>query len=55
MKDDAGHQGYHGLKSVVNDEIISFGDIDKKAWIVAPTTPLLKEPEGSVYYLWSTV
>ena len=55
LKDDPGHQGYHGLKAVVNDEIISLGELDKKAWIVVPTIPLLKEKEGSVYYLWSTV
>ena len=55
MKDDAGHQGYHGLKAEVHDEIISLGKLDKKAWIGAPVVPLLKESEGSVYYLWSTV
>jgi hypothetical protein len=55
LKDDAGHQGYHGLKAEVHDDIISLGELDKKAWIAAPVTPLLKEPEGSVYYLWSTV
>jgi hypothetical protein len=55
LKDDAGHQGYHGLKADVHDEIISLGELDKKAWIAAPITPLLKEAEGSVYYLWSTV
>ncbi|MFZ4455052.1 MAG: glycosyl hydrolase [Bacteroidales bacterium] len=55
LKDDAGHQGYHGLKAEVHDEIISLGKLDKKAWIGAPVVPLLKESEGSVYYLWSTV
>ena len=55
LKDDAGHQGYHGLKGEVHDEFISLGELDKKAWIAAPVTPLLKESKGSVYYLWSTV
>jgi len=55
LKDDAGHQGYHGLKGEVHDEFISLGELDKKAWIAAPVTPLLKEAEGSIYYLWSTV
>ena len=55
LKDDAGHQGYHGLKSIVNNDIISFGIIDKNIWVARPILPLLREPEGSIYYLWSTV
>jgi len=54
LKDDAGHQGYHGLKGEINNEIISFGIIDKSRKQV-PSYPLNKEPEGTVYYLWSTV
>ena len=55
LKDDPGHQGFHGMKSIINDEIISLGVIDKKMWVARPIIPMLKEPEGSVYYLWTTV
>jgi len=55
LKDDAGHQGWFGLKGIVNNELISFGTIGKKIRIAMPVLPLLKEPEGSIYYLWSTV
>jgi len=54
LKEDAGHQGYHGLKGVINDELISFGSIDR-SWAARPTYLLKPESEGSVYYLWSTV
>lgn len=54
LKDDAGHQGYHGLKGSVNNEIISFGKLNKSNKI-APIYPLEVENEGSIYYLWSTV
>ena len=54
LKDDAGHQGYHGMKGVINNELISFGIIDKKLRH-KPLYPLNKEEGGSVYYLWSTV
>ena len=54
MKDDAGHQGYHGLKGNVNNELVSFGKIDKSNKS-APVYPLRAEKGGSVYYLWSTV
>ena len=55
LKDDPGHQGFHGLKSIVNDENIALGVPDPKTWVARPIIPLLKEPEGSVYYLWTTV
>jgi hypothetical protein len=54
LKDDAGHQGYHGLKGKVNNEIISFGVIDK-SWRHMPSYPLHREPEGTTYYLLSAV
>jgi len=54
LKDDAGHQGYHGLKGQVNNELISFGKIDKSNKST-PVFPLRTEAEGSVYYLWSKV
>ena len=54
LKDDAGHQGYHGLKGVVNNDLISLGTIDKSSKY-RPVYPLKAETEGSVYYLWSTV
>lgn len=52
LKDDAGHQGYHGLKGEVNNELISFGTIDKSRQHM-PVYPLSAESEGTVYYLWS--
>lgn len=54
LKNDAGHQGYHGMKGFVNNEIVSFGIMDKSK-IYKPVYPLNKEAEGSVYYMWSTV
>jgi len=55
LKDDAGHQGYHGLKGHVNSELISFGNIDRISRVSRPIYPLSAESEGSVYYLWTTV
>jgi hypothetical protein len=54
LKDDAGHQGYHGLKGFINDENISLGRIDRP-WSGSPIYPLKPEAEGTVYYLWSAV
>ena len=54
LKDDAGHQGYHGLKGFINDENISLGRIERP-WNGSPIYPLKPEVEGSVYYLWSAV
>ena len=54
LKDDAGHQGYHGLKGKVNNELIELGKLDKSQ-AYKPTYPLSAEAGGSVYYLWSTV
>ena len=54
LKDDAGHQGYHGLKGEINNELIALGTIDKSKRYM-PVYPLSAEPEGTVYYLWSAV
>ena len=54
LKDDAGHQGYHGMKGQVNNELISLGAIDKSQKS-KPVYKLNTEKEGSVYYLWTTV
>ncbi|NEW81038.1 MAG: hypothetical protein GZ094_01550 [Mariniphaga sp.] len=54
LKEDAGHQGYHGMKGEVNNELISLGAIDKSRKHI-PVYPLSAEPDGSIYYLWSTV
>ena len=54
LKDDAGHQGYHGLKGLINNDLISLGSIDKSQKHM-PVYPLKTEEAGSVYYLWSTV
>lgn len=54
LKDDLGHQGWHGMKGIVNNEIISFGNIDRSySWM--PICPINPEAVGSVYYLWSAV
>jgi len=53
LKEDAGHQGYHGLKGLVNNELIALGAIDKSQKAM-PVYPLSVEAEGSIYYLWST-
>jgi len=54
LKEDAGHQGYHGLKGAVNNELISFGNIDRSLKHM-PDYPLKAETEGSVNYLWGNV
>jgi len=54
LKDDPGHQGYHGMKGKVNNELISLGKINKTRFFY-PVYPLEAEEEGSDYYLWSTV
>jgi hypothetical protein len=54
LKDDAGHQGYHGLKGKVNNDIFSFGKIDR-SWRHMPSYPLHPLPEGTTYYLFSKV
>ena len=54
LKDDQGHQGYHGMKGKVNNELISLGKINRTRFFY-PVYSLEKENEGSVYYLWSTV
>ena len=54
LKDDAGHQGYHGMKGHVNNELISLGAIDKSKKYM-PVYKLNTEKDGSVYFLWTTV
>ncbi|MDD4646338.1 MAG: hypothetical protein PHY99_10170, partial [Bacteroidales bacterium] len=54
LKDNAGHQGYHGLKGHVNDDIFQFGNAKRK-WPGAPKPVVTPEPGGTNYYLWSTV
>ena len=54
LKDDAGHQGYHGMKGQINNELISLGAIDKSRKHM-PVYPLSAESEGTIYYLWTTV
>jgi hypothetical protein len=54
LKDDAGHQGYHGLKGKVNNDIFSFGQLDRTLRHM-PSYPLYREPEGTTYYLLSAV
>jgi len=54
LKDDAGHQGYHGLKGEINNELFTFGTINRPSKLM-PVYPLVAEPEGTVYYLWSAV
>jgi len=54
LKDDLGHQGWHGMKGIVNNEILSFGKIDRSySWM--SICPLNPEAAGTDYYLWSNV
>lgn len=48
---DAGHQGYHGLKMEMNPEVIRLGAFKREA----TGSSRQKEPEGSNYYLYTTV
>ncbi len=51
IEGDPGHQGYHGLKAQVSDDFIALGRLS-----FTPTdSKYEKEPEGSRYYLWTTV
>lgn len=54
LKGDAGHQGYHGLKGEVNNDIFTFGKLNKQ-WRYMPVYPIEPEKDGNIYYLWSTV
>jgi len=54
LKGDAGHQGYHGLKGEVNNDILTFGKLNLQ-WRHMPAYPLEPEKDGNIYYLWSTV
>ena len=54
VKGDAGHQGYHGLKGQVHDDQLQFGKAVRD-WRGFPGPHFDREPEGSVYYLWSSV
>ncbi|MBN8639392.1 MAG: hypothetical protein J0M07_29005, partial [Anaerolineae bacterium] len=51
IENDPGHQGYHGLKGEVHDDIIALGRIEQTH------TALTRVPEGNGthYYLWTTV
>ena len=51
VEGDPGHQGYHGLKEEMSDDFIRLGR-PKQEW-----TAIVREmePEGSRYYLWTTV
>jgi len=50
VENDAGHQGYHGLKAEMPRDFVALGRMEMK-----PTTTLYTaEPEGSLYYLWTS-
>ncbi|MHB1035133.1 MAG: glycosyl hydrolase [Pirellulales bacterium] len=50
LERDPGHQGYHGLKGEVHDELIGLGTLR----LTATGTAYEKEGDGC-YYLWTTV
>lgn len=54
LKDNTGHQGYHGLKGFVHDDQIQLGRA-VKAWRGVPAPQYEQEGDGRVAYLWSTV
>ena len=50
-ENDSGHQGYHGLKAEMPRDFIALGRL-----VVKPTTTAyMPEPEGTLYYLWTSV
>ena len=51
VENDSGHQGYHGLKERMYDEFIRLGKLN---WQM-PRVRHEVEPEGTRYYLWTTV
>ncbi len=51
MEEDCGHQGYHGLKIQVSDDLIGLGAIRHGN----PNCNRVPEPGGTRYYLWTTV
>ncbi|MFA6483420.1 MAG: glycosyl hydrolase [Bacteroidales bacterium] len=54
LKDNPGRQGYHGLKEWIHDDIFQFGK-DVRDWPGVPRPRIIADPEGPVYYMWSTV
>jgi hypothetical protein len=50
VENDAGHQGYHGLKTEIPDGFIALG----VPHFVGTATDYTAEPGGSRYYLWTT-
>ncbi len=54
VEGDQGHQGYHGLKALLYDEFIRLGVLDTPR-LSSPQQPRKPAPEGSRYYLWTTV
>ncbi|MDR1491946.1 MAG: hypothetical protein LBT05_04400, partial [Planctomycetaceae bacterium] len=52
VEGDAGHQGYHGLKENMYDEFIRLGKYATAGHLQTVRQP---EPDGTRYYLWSTV
>jgi hypothetical protein len=52
VEGDAGHQGYHGLKENMYDEFIRLGSYATAGHLQTVRQP---EPEGTRYYLWTTV
>lgn len=51
MENDAGHQGWHGLKEDVHDEFIGLGKLNSQM----PKPHYEKEEAGTLYYLWTSV
>jgi hypothetical protein len=54
VKGDPGHQGYHGLKGVVHNDLVELGRA-LRDWRGVPGPRFETEPDGNVYYLWSNV
>ncbi|MCU0248182.1 MAG: hypothetical protein MUC42_16560, partial [Bryobacter sp.] len=51
IEGDPGHQGYHGLKAEISRDFIGLGKLELRS----TTTTYAPEPEGTRYYLWTTV
>jgi hypothetical protein len=54
LKGNPGHQGYHGLKGIVHNDLIQLGAF-RWDWRSSPAPRVERGKEGSRYYLWSSV
>lgn len=51
IEGDPGHQGYHGLKGIIQDEFIYTG----KPEFSITSTKYIPEEKGDIYYIWTEI